>query len=112
MAGIALPHSESRPEGCEIVNIVGCVVGAILWIGVAPGFANAQAWPISAAESRATPTAAADDAATSEPGVAARFLRDVGSDYKNFFSAETAWWLGAGGGAAWAVHAADQSIAD
>jgi membrane-associated phospholipid phosphatase len=55
----------------------------------------------------------APDATTkSEPGVVSGFLRDVGSDYKNFFSAETAWWLGGGGGAAWAVHAADQSIAN
>jgi membrane-associated phospholipid phosphatase len=44
--------------------------------------------------------------------VVSGFVRDVGRDYKNFFSAETAWWLGGGGGAAWAVHAADQSIAD
>jgi len=94
------------------VKIVGCVVAAILWIGVAPVLADPQSWPITAAESRARPVAGDDDAAKSEPGVVAGFLRDVGSDYKNFFSAETAWWLGAGGGAAWAVHAADQSIAD
>ena len=88
------------------------VIGAILCIGVAPVLGNAQTVQISALQSPATPLSTSDDAATTEPGVVAGFLRDVGRDYKNFFSAETAWWLGAGGGAAWAVHAADQSIAD
>ncbi|HKW00170.1 MAG TPA: phosphatase PAP2 family protein [Vicinamibacterales bacterium] len=41
-----------------------------------------------------------------------RLLRDVGGDYKHFFSKDTALWLGAGGAAALAVHSADQSIAD
>ena len=53
-----------------------------------------------------------DDGTTSKPGVATQFLRDVGGDYKHFLSKETAIWLGAGGGAALAVHPADQSIAD
>lgn len=60
-------------------------------------------------------TTAADpiaDAPPGEPGVARRFLRDVGGDYKNFFSKDTALWLGIGGGAALAVHTADDSIAE
>jgi membrane-associated phospholipid phosphatase len=56
------------------------------------------------------PASASDD--TSEPGVASRFVRDVAGDYKHFFSKETAISLGVGGGAALAVHQADQSIAD
>jgi PAP2 superfamily len=51
-------------------------------------------------------------AASDEPGAASRFLRDVGSDYKHFFSKETAVWLGAGGGAALAIHPADEEIRD
>jgi membrane-associated phospholipid phosphatase len=39
-----------------------------------------------------------------------RFFRDVGRDYKNTFSKETAIWYGAGLGAAGLVHLADESI--
>jgi len=92
--------------------IIGCVIGTILGIGVAPVVSSAQTIRTSAVESLARPTPAPDDATKSDPGVVSGFVRDVGRDYKNFFSAETAWWLGGGGGAAWAVHAADQSIAD
>jgi hypothetical protein len=56
------------------------------------------------------PAAAGQDAP--EHGIASRFLRDVGGDYKHFFSKETALWLGVGGGAALGVHQADQPIAD
>ena len=52
----------------------------------------------------------AENAAATDGGVAKRFVRDVGSDYKNFFSVETGLWLGIGGGAALAMHAADDSI--
>ena len=44
--------------------------------------------------------------------VATRLIRDVAHDYKNFLSVETVLWLGAGGGAAAAVHPADESISD
>jgi PAP2 superfamily len=92
--------------------IIGCVIGTILGIGVAPVVASAQEVRTSAIEFPVRSMSAPDATTKSEPGVVSGFLRDVGSDYKNFFSAETAWWLGGGGGAAWAVHAADQSIAD
>jgi membrane-associated phospholipid phosphatase len=91
---------------------IGYVIGAILGIGITPALVNAQALQTSALESPATPVSVSDDSAKSEPGLVTGFLRDVGGDYKNFLSVETAWWLGGGGGAAWAVHAADQSIAD
>jgi membrane-associated phospholipid phosphatase len=38
------------------------------------------------------------------------FLRDVASDYRNFFSWENAQWLAVGGVAALAVHGADEAI--
>jgi membrane-associated phospholipid phosphatase len=41
---------------------------------------------------------------------AVRLLIDVGHDYKNYFSKETALWLAIGGGAAAAVHPADENI--
>src|SRR5262249_701040 len=42
--------------------------------------------------------------------VAVRFVRDVASDYKNFFSVENAEWLGFGGAAALVMHAGDDRI--
>ena len=91
---------------------MACVISAILAIGVTPVLANAQALRTPGLESAAAGSPPADDPATPDPGVVRHFVRDVGSDYKNFLSAETAWWLGLGGGAAWATHAADRSIAD
>jgi hypothetical protein len=43
-------------------------------------------------------------------GGARRFVRDVGGDYRHFFSRDTARWLGAGGGQAFGVYAADESF--
>ncbi len=40
----------------------------------------------------------------------ARFVRDVAGDYMHFFSEETAQWSAVGGGAALAVHAADEAL--
>jgi len=45
-----------------------------------------------------------------EGSVAGRFVRDVASDYKHFFSVETAEWLGFGGAAALVMHAGDDTI--
>jgi len=56
--------------------------------------------------------ASAPPSSAEEPGEAKRFIRDVLRDYKNFFSVETAIWLGVGSGAALAVHPADQAIHD
>lgn len=74
--------------------------------------ASAQTLPLPEGASLAEVTRSrSSESASSEPGVTGRFLRDVGADYKRFFSKETAIWLGVGGGAALAVHTADQSIA-
>ena len=88
------------------------VTGAVLILMVS---APVAAQPVAAMATRVVTgdeTAAPPQDSLAAPGAASRFLRDVGSDYKHFFSTETALWLGAGGGAALAVHQADQSIAD
>jgi membrane-associated phospholipid phosphatase len=41
-----------------------------------------------------------------------RFMKDVGGDYKHFFSKETAWWYAGGLGTAGLVHLADEEIAE
>ncbi len=74
-------------------------LGAVLLIGLAVSTAGAQTPPASPAPQ------------PGEPSVAGRFLRDVGGDYKHFFSQDTALLLGLGGGAALAIHPADESIA-
>lgn len=88
-------------------RVFGCVV-ILMLVTVSAG---AQSPPLESEE----PAAQNGPAGTSghgDHGLAISFLRDLGHDYRNFFSTETALWLGAGGGAAWAVHAADQSLAD
>ena len=77
--------------------------------GLAARPASAQA-PTAPASDPQPEQRQADSAAAADGGVAKRFVRDVGSDYKNFFSVETGLWLGIGGGAALAMHAADDSI--
>jgi len=89
-----------------------CIVGTLVAIGMMPVLASGQSLPASAFESIAIGPPASDDPATPESGLVTSFLRDVGGDYLHFLSKETAIWLGAGGGAALAVHQADQPIAD
>lgn len=101
-------HPVSRPRFTSLEGIV-----VVVCLVVAPASALAQSVSATGADvetSSGVPASASDDA--SEPGVASRFVRDVAGDYKHFFSKETAIWLGVGGGAALAVHQADQSIAD
>jgi len=89
-------------------------LSAALLIVLTSATASAQAGSdssIAAATKAAFAVAPAADA-PAEGNVATRLIRDVGRDYKNFLSIETVMWLGAGGGAAAAVHAADDSIAD
>jgi len=65
-----------------------------------------------AAEAPRKPPPLPPPSSPEEPGEAKRFIRDVIRDYKNFFSVETAVWLGVGGGAALAIHPADDAIRD
>jgi len=94
--------------GTFVRVVIAHGVIAVLVCGPGTRPASAQtAPPPPAAEATIAPPAA-----PIEGGVAHRFLRDVAGDYKHFISKETAVWLGAGGGAALAVHAADDSIAE
>ncbi len=67
---------------------------------------------LTPANSEPAATVVVPDGSGSKGSWAGQFLRDVGGDYKHFFSVETAVWLGVGGGAALAVHPADQAISD
>ncbi len=84
------------------------MVRAVIAVGVltlclgAPSSVCAQNSPAPAAAD-----AGQDAAAPSERGGAARFVRDVGGDYKHFFSWSTAKWLGVGTIATAAIHPAD-----
>jgi membrane-associated phospholipid phosphatase len=83
--------------------------------GVAQSSARAQTEPKPPPPGE-TPVSAAPASASAptpiEGGGAKGLLRDIGSDYKNFFSIDTALWLGIGGGAAYGVHFADDTISD
>ena len=60
-----------------------------------------------------SPAAPATTAATPpERSATSRFFRDVGGDYKHFFSKETAFWYGGGAAAAGLVHFADEDISE
>jgi hypothetical protein len=88
-------------------------MGAVIATAVASVPARAQSsLPAPVDIAKSTEGQAPSQTGTAEPGATSRFLRDVGSDYKNFFSVETAWWLGVGGGAALAVHPADEALRD
>ncbi len=95
----------SGPTSAVAWGIAVTIAGALSVVPVA-----AQE-PVTIADA-ATAVATPSDPASGDASVSKRFIRDVGSDYKNFFSLETALWLGVGGGAALAVHPADQRISD
>jgi membrane-associated phospholipid phosphatase len=89
--------------------MTGTVVLTIVCVFGARSLRAQTSPPVGADPSTAVVVA---DAPASDGGAAVRFIRDVGGDYKHFFSVETAVWLGVGGGAALAVHPADQAISD
>jgi hypothetical protein len=85
---------------------------ALLLVVIVPRPARGQAEAAARlADALPAPTGESGEAA-SQHGLAVSFLSDVVHDYRNFFSVETAWWLGGGGAAAGGVHQADQTIAD
>jgi len=97
-------------------RVIRVLLGAVLVSGLAASAASAQVSFLTPADA---PQASAPQATTTPPpaqangpSLAGRLLRDVGGDYKNVFSVENAWILGIGGGAALAVHPADQSVAE
>ncbi|HEY2149791.1 MAG TPA: phosphatase PAP2 family protein [Vicinamibacterales bacterium] len=90
--------------------------GTIPWVVVAAMIGVFVAIPAGAQEPPAlvqpdTTLSSPEPAATDTSGTS-RLIHDVASDYKNFFSLGTAVWLGIGGGAALAIHPADQRISD
>jgi membrane-associated phospholipid phosphatase len=92
-----------------VYRIVRCGLVAALVTGLVPSSAGAQSAPVIAdASPAANPSTGAD---SSERGVVKGLVHDVASDYRNFFSVDTATWLGLGGVAALAIHGADDSLA-
>jgi hypothetical protein len=83
---------------------------AVVRLAIVP--VSAQA-PVPISVDTTTPTTQpAATPETAEHGPTAVFLRDVGRDYLHFLSIDTAIWLGMGGGAALAVHPADDALRD
>src|SRR5262245_23354769 len=79
------------------VRLTTSLVAAALIVSVAPAYAQ---------------TAPPEPPRAESSSGAGQFIRDVGSDYKNFFSWETALWLGIGGAAAAAIHPFDDDLKD
>jgi len=107
-----------RSREASTSALVTCAIGrwsrAALVVALSSGAAYAQSGseaPIAAAMKTAVAVASSAEP-PAEGNVATRLIRDVARDYKNFLSIETVMWLGAGGGAAAAVHPADDSISD
>lgn len=61
-----------------------------------------------------TPSPSTERAQDAPPGESGfkRFVKDVGGDYKHYFSKETAFWIGGGLAAAGLVHVGDEEIAE
>jgi hypothetical protein len=78
--------------------------------------ARVDAQPANASATELVAREAGADGAAAAPGEGGnwmkRFVVDVGGDYKNFLSLETAGILAVGGAAAGGVHAGDETIAE
>jgi membrane-associated phospholipid phosphatase len=93
-------------------RVIRVALGAVLIACSTASAVSAQLSFLTPAEAPPQATPAPTPPAANEPSFAGRLIRDVGSDYKNFFSVENAWILGIGGAAALAVHPADKSVAE
>jgi membrane-associated phospholipid phosphatase len=81
---------------------------------VADAASTSDAGPLAGTSGSQSPLGAAGATSQSaEHGSAfGRFVKDVGGDYKHYFSRETAAWYAAGGGAAAFVHTFDERVAE
>ena len=89
-------------------------LGVALAGALLPAAAHAQTASVAPAATTMGSGAEAASAVQAAPGEQRSgfkgLLRDVGSDYRNFFSVDSAEWLAVGGVAALAVHGADEVI--
>jgi hypothetical protein len=103
-------------RGTRLLKPYLLVFGVLLALGIRSGPLAAQTEtpsPESGTESGTAKAATQDATGTPATGPVSpfkRFLTDVGSDYKNFFSKETAITYGVGLGAAGLLHLADDEI--
>ena len=96
----------------RLFNVI--LVITVIWVLGPPASAQSGVPP----QESGCESSAAKDASSKQTGAPVqsqgsgfkRFMKDVGRDYKNFFSKETAIWYGAGLGAAGLVHLADEDI--
>ncbi len=90
------------------------LVSALLFVWPGwPGAVWAQETSIAAPEpSTAAPEPSTDTVPQEDASAFGRFVRDVGSDYIDFFSTETLGWYVTGGAAAAVVHIWDEDIAE
>jgi hypothetical protein len=95
------------------LQIIGMLMA--LWMPPAPPAAAQTGVPSNEPSSDPAAAKPAPQAPEKTPATGSRsgfkgFLKDVGSDYKNTFSKETAFWYGGGLAAAGLVHLADEDI--
>src|SRR6185436_3481672 len=100
-----------HPRGEDMaMRVAGSCVCALVLGGLAAGSIDAQTPPTPGDATVSSTDVAVGQ--TRERGVAIRFLRDVGGDYKHFFSIDTGRWLSAGADSALGMHAADVTFRD
>jgi len=109
--------SSRRHEGRNYVVLPIFTVLACLATAAGARAQDAPASPAALTADAVSPAAVSvasvqsPDAPKGDSGFV-RFVKDVGGDYKHFFSKETAWWYAGGLGASGLVHIADEEIVE
>jgi len=101
VSGAAQPAGAGRPANLAVSAAAGVQQAAS---PVAPGGGETPEDSVR----QPAPT----ETAPPKGSAASRFFRDVGGDYKHYFSKETGYWLTGGLAAAGYVHFADEDIAE
>jgi hypothetical protein len=112
VAGVAVARADDAPGAVTTTAGAGAQERAPASLGDPAEGAGAPAEATRHTAYSGSGTVAVAEPSAKPESAFVSFFKDVGGDYKHFFSKETAWWYASGLGSAGLVHLADEEIAE